>query len=74
MILMAYSVIRRNILKLQETRKVQQELIEELSYQNKQLDDFASITSHNVRGPASTISMLTDYGLELNSTEGYVEA
>ncbi len=61
LIVMAYIVMRRNMRKLQETRQVQQDLIDELSYQNKQLDDFASITSHNVRGPAATMSMLVDF-------------
>lgn len=57
-IIIAYLTIRRNNSKLLENKIIQEDLINELSFRNKQLDDFAHMTSHNVRGPASNISVL----------------
>lgn len=62
-----YSRIRENTLSLLQYRKKQDELINELNYQNKQLDDFAHITSHNIRSPASNIHTLISL-LDENST------
>lgn len=53
-----YSRIRENAIQLLKYRNKQDELIKELNYQNKQLDDFAHITSHNIRSPASNIHTL----------------
>lgn len=54
----AYFIIRRNLISLLKNKEVQEDLIGELSYQNKQLDDFAHITSHNIRGPVRNINAL----------------
>lgn len=58
LIVMAYLIIRKNMRKLMENKELQEILIEELTYQNKQLDDFAHITSHNIRGPVNNINAL----------------
>jgi CHASE3 domain sensor protein len=57
-IIIAYIAIRKINSKLLGNEKIQQDLIDELSYQNKQLQDFGHIISHNVRGPASNITAL----------------
>ena len=68
--ILAYIIIRKNMATLLANKKVQEELIGELSYQNKQLDDFAHITSHNVRGPTSNINTLLSM---LNNTSSLDE-
>lgn len=55
---MAYLIIRNNIRSLIQQRKIQETLINELTYQNKQLDDFAHVTSHNIRGPVANMRAL----------------
>ncbi|CAN5471865.1 hypothetical protein BH23BAC1_BH23BAC1_20610 [soil metagenome] len=67
LIFIFYSRIKDNTLSLITYRKKQDELINELNYQNKQLDDFAHITSHNIRSPASNIYTLISL-LKKNST------
>lgn len=57
-LLVAYFTIRQSLNHLLVGKEIQEGLIDELSYQNKQLDDFAHITSHNIRGPAKNISAL----------------
>ena len=59
-ILLAYLLIRKNAKKLALQDEIQKELIEELSLQNNQLNDFSSIISHNLRAPAANITMLID--------------
>ncbi|HEX5168224.1 MAG TPA: CHASE3 domain-containing protein [Cyclobacteriaceae bacterium] len=54
----AFGVIRDSTRKLLENKKVQEQLIDELTNQNKQLDDFTHIITHNIRGPANNIVAL----------------
>jgi signal transduction histidine kinase len=56
--IIAYIIIRKINSTLLENKTIQEDLIHELSYQNKQLEDFSHIISHNIRGPASNISTL----------------
>lgn len=59
--------IRKNTAKLLAYQQKQDELIRELNYQNRQLDDFAHLTSHNIRSPAVNIYTLISL-LDENST------
>ncbi len=54
----AYVLMRNNIKALMQNKKLREDLIEELSYQNSQLADFAHLTSHNIRGPANNVAAL----------------
>lgn len=58
LIVLSYRIIRRNAEKLLEKEIVQSDLIHELSIQNVQMNDFANITSHNLRSPAANITSL----------------
>ena len=60
LILLAFSYyqIRKNAKMLLGEKRIQQELMDELTVQNRQLNEFASITSHNLRSPAANISAL----------------
>ncbi len=58
MLAFAYYKIRRNAKMLLVEKKIQQNLMDELVVQNRQLNDFASITSHNLRSPAANITAL----------------
>ena len=62
-----YLHLRKNAGKLQLFHEKQEELIKELNYQNKQLDDFAHLTSHNIRSPAVNMYTLISL-LNENST------
>lgn len=66
-----YLRIRKNTLKLLAYQKKQEELIKELNYQNRQLDDFAHLTSHNIRSPAVNIFTLISLLDEKSSPEDY---
>ena len=66
-----YVRVRRNTSKLLVYRKKQDELIEELNQQNRQLDDFAHLTSHNIRSPAVNIYTLISFLNEHSSLEEY---
>jgi signal transduction histidine kinase len=57
-IIIAYALMRNNVKTLLQNKKIREDLIDELSYQNKQLEDFAHLTSHNLRGPANNIGAL----------------
>lgn len=66
-----YLRIRKNAGKLFSYKKKQDELIRELNYQNRQLDDFAHLTSHNIRSPAVNIFTLISFLNENSSLEDY---
>lgn len=57
-VFMFYIIVRRNAAELINYQTKQDELIRELNFQNRQLDDFAGITSHNLRSPVSNITAL----------------
>lgn len=54
----SYIIIRKSAAKSIDKEVIQSELINELSIQNNQMNDFASITSHNLRSPAANITSL----------------
>jgi CHASE3 domain sensor protein len=66
-----YIRIRKNTKKLLSYQQKQDELIRELNYQNRQLDDFAHLTSHNIRSPAVNIYTLISLLDEHSSLEDY---
>lgn len=57
-LIFAYIKIRQNTKRLLLDKIIQENLMDELTIQNQQLNDFASITSHNLRSPASNITAL----------------
>lgn len=54
----AYFTIRKNARLLLLDKMIQSNLLNELAVQNTQLNDFANITSHNLRSPAGNITAL----------------
>ncbi len=66
-----YLRIRSNTGQLLVYRKKQDELIAELNTQNRQLDDFAHLTSHNIRSPATNIYTLISFINENSTLEDY---
>ena len=63
----AYLKIRQNAKKLLLDQIIQENLMDELTIQNQQLNDFANMTSHNLRSPAANITSLVA-AIEENST------
>ena len=66
-VVFAYVKIRQNAKQLLIEKTIQENLMDELTVQNQQLNDFANITSHNLRSPASNITALIAT-IEENST------
>ncbi|RRJ92586.1 sensor histidine kinase [Flavobacterium macacae] len=66
-VVFAYVKIRQNAKQLLIEKTIQENLMDELIVQNQQLNDFANITSHNLRSPASNITALIAT-IEENST------
>ena len=66
-----YLHVRKNTGVLVSYRKKQDELIKELNHQNRQLEDFAHLTSHNIRSPAVNIFTLISFLDEKSSLEDY---
>jgi len=54
----AYVKIRQNAKRLLLDQIIQENLMDELTMQNQQLNDFANMTSHNLRSPAANITSL----------------
>jgi len=57
-IFFAYRKIRQNAKMLLLDQIIQENLMDELTMQNQQLNDFANMTSHNLRAPAANITSL----------------
>lgn len=70
-IFIAYKVIRKTADKTIQKEEIQADLITELSIQNNQMNDFASITSHNLRSPAANITSLVSMVDENSKLEDY---
>ncbi len=70
-VLGAYIFLRRITKALLRDKTIQQNLMDELSFQNQQLNDFANITSHNLRSPASNITALVASADEASTVEEY---
>ncbi|ELR69852.1 two-component hybrid sensor and regulator [Fulvivirga imtechensis AK7] len=66
-----YIRIRNDAKTTLELQKKQDILIQKLNHQNRQLDDFAHLTSHNIRSPASNISSLISLLNEDSTVEDY---
>lgn len=58
LLVIAYRMIRRSTERMVQKDVIQSDLIDELSVQNVQMNDFANITSHNLRSPAANITSL----------------
>lgn len=54
----SYIKIRQNAKRLLLDQIIQENLMDELTLQNQQLNDFANMTSHNLRSPAANITSL----------------
>lgn len=67
----AYFKLRQNTKRLLMDKSIQDNLMDELTYQNQQLNDFASITSHNLRSPAGNITSLVAAAEEDSTIEDY---
>lgn len=67
----AYIKIRQNAKQIILDKIIQENLMDELTVQNQQLNDFANITSHNLRSPASNITALISTIEENSSVEEY---
>lgn len=70
-IVFSYIKIRQITQKLVLDKIIQENLMNELTVQNQQLNDFANITSHNLRSPASNITALIATIEENSSVEEY---
>lgn len=70
-IFIAYKIIRKTAEKTIQKEVIQADLITELSIQNNQMNDFASITSHNLRSPAANITSLVSMVDENSKLEDY---
>lgn len=70
-VVFAYIKIRQNAKQLLLDKIIQENLMDELTIQNQQLNDFANITSHNLRSPASNITALIATIEESSSVEEY---
>ncbi len=57
-IIFTYIKLRKNAKTLLQDKIIQENLLDELTLQNRQLNEFASITSHNLRSPAANITSL----------------
>lgn len=70
----AYIRIRQMTKTLIADQHIQKNLIDELTVQNRQVNEFASITSHNLRSPAANISALISTVDEDTTLEEYQDA
>jgi CHASE3 domain sensor protein/two-component sensor histidine kinase len=70
-IFLFYLRIRSNAKQIVGFSKKQNDLINALNSQNKQLDDFAHLTSHNIRSPAINIFSLISLINEKSTIEDY---
>jgi signal transduction histidine kinase len=72
-VVIVYYIIRRNAKVLLKYQEEQRLLIDVLTKQNRQLDDFAYITSHNIRSSSGNISGLINLLKEDSPKEEYRE-
>lgn len=70
-VIFAYVKIRKNTKVLLLDKLIQANLLNELAIQNTQLNDFANITSHNLRSPAGNITALISTIDEDSTIEEY---
>ncbi|RYG24482.1 MAG: HAMP domain-containing histidine kinase, partial [Chitinophagaceae bacterium] len=67
----AYRKIRANAKKMINDGALQVKLSDELAFQNHQLNDFANITSHNLRSSAANMTSLIEIAEEKSTLEDY---
>jgi CHASE3 domain sensor protein/two-component sensor histidine kinase len=72
-VFIVYYIIRKNAKRLIQYQEGQKILIDELTKKNHQLDDFAHITSHNIRSSSGNISGLVGLLDEESSKEEYTQ-
>lgn len=70
-VIFAYSRIRMNAKQIVFDHIIQGKLSDELAYQNQQLNDFANITSHNLRSSAANMTSLVDMIDEKSEMDEY---
>lgn len=70
-IVFAYIKLRQNTKYVINDRIIQKKLVDELTVQNQQVNEFASITSHNLRSPAANITALISTIDEETTLEEY---
>ncbi len=71
LLILFYLRIRSDADTMEGFTQKQNELIDALNHQNKQLDDFAHLTSHNIRSPAVNIFSLISLIDEKSTIEDY---
>src|SRR5690606_11217205 len=71
LLVLFYLRIRSDAKTMEGFTQKQNGLIDALNYQNKQLDDFAHLTSHNIRSPAINIFSLISLINEKSTIEDY---
>ncbi|NUY80935.1 CHASE3 domain-containing protein [Flavobacterium sp. MAH-1] len=71
LLVFAYGRIRMNAKQMMIDGVIQEKLSDELAYQNQQLNDFANITSHNLRSSAANMTSLISLVDEKSGVEEY---
>lgn len=71
LVLFGYIQIRRTTVQTVRSIHMQRKMTHKVAMQNRQLNDFANITSHNLRSPAANISSLVDIINEDSTIEDY---
>lgn len=66
-----YVKIRRTAVNTMRSEHIQRKLSHKMAMQNRQLNDFANITSHNLRSPAANIASLVDIINEHSTIDDY---
>lgn len=69
--LFGYIKIRQTAMRTVQSERMQRKLSHKMALQNRQLKDFATITSHNLRAPASNITALVGLIREDSTVEEY---
>jgi len=71
LVVFGYLQIRRTTVQTVRSIHMQRKMTHKVAMQNRQLNDFANITSHNLRSPAANISSLVDIINEESTIEDY---
>ncbi|NMH29442.1 sensor histidine kinase [Flavobacterium silvaticum] len=71
LIFLGYRRIRRSAKIIMKDNVIQKTLTDELAFQNRQLNDFANITSHNMRSSAANMTALISMVEEDSTVEEY---
>ncbi|HLN93998.1 MAG TPA: CHASE3 domain-containing protein [Flavobacterium sp.] len=71
LVVFGYLQIRRTTVQTVRSIHMQRKMTHKMAMQNRQLNDFANITSHNLRSPAANISSLVDIVNENSTIDDY---